>query len=148
VREEEIMKTVQQLLESKTHRLLTVTPDTTVFDALKLMAEKEIGALVVLDGDKLAGIFSERDYARKIILHGKASRETSVQEIMTNKVVCVRPNNTVDECMALMTDKRIRHLPVVDGKRVMGVISIGDVVKEMLAEQQFIIEQLEHYIAG
>jgi CBS domain-containing protein len=148
VREEESMKTVQQLLESKTHRLLTVAPDTTVFDALKLMAEKDIGALMVLDGDKLAGIFSERDYARKVILHGKASRETSVREIMTSKVVCVRPNNTVDECMALMTDKRIRHLPVVDDKRVIGVISIGDVVKEMLAEQQFIIEQLEHYIAG
>lgn len=142
------MKTVQQLLESKIHRLVTVSPDTKVYDALKLMADKDIGALVVLDGEKLAGIFSERDYARKIILHGKASRETNVREIMTGKVVCVRPNNTVDECMALMTDKRIRHLPVVDGKRVVGVISIGDVVKEMLAEQQFIIEQLEHYIAG
>lgn len=142
------MKTVQQLLDSKAHRLVSVSPDTTVYDALKLMADKEIGAVVVLDGERLAGIFSERDYARKVILFGKSSRETRVSEIMTSKVVCVRPSNTVDECMALMTDKRIRHLPVLEGKRVIGVISIGDVVKEMLAEQQFIIQQLEHYIAG
>jgi CBS domain-containing protein len=142
------MKTVQQLLESKPHRLLSISPDTTVYDALVLMAEKDVGALVVLDGDRLAGIFSERDYARKIILHGKASRETRVSEIMTTKVVCVSTNNTTDECMALMTSRRVRHLPVLAEKKVVGVISIGDVVKEKISEQQFIIEQLEQYIMG
>jgi CBS domain-containing protein len=142
------MKTVQQMLESKPHRLLSIAPDTSVYDALVLMAEKDVGALVVLDGDRLAGIFSERDYARKIILHGKASRETPVSEIMTAKVVCVKPNNTTDECMALMTGRRVRHLPVLSDKKVIGVISIGDVVKEMISEQQFIIEQLEQYIMG
>jgi CBS domain-containing protein len=142
------MKTVQQLLESKPHRLLSISPDTTVYDALVLMAEKDVGALVVLDGDRLAGIFSERDYARKIILHGKASRETRVSEIMTAKVVCVSTNNTTDECMALMTSRRVRHLPVLAEKKVVGVISIGDVVKEKISEQQFIIEQLEQYIMG
>ena len=142
------MKTVQQMLESKPHRLLSISPDTSVYDALVLMAEKDVGALVVLDGERLAGIFSERDYARKIILHGKASRETRVADIMTSKVVCVGATNTVDECMALMTGRRVRHLPVLSDKKVVGVISIGDVVKEMLSEQQFIIEQLEQYIKG
>lgn len=141
------MKTVQQILEEKSLKLLSVDPDTTVYDALKLMADKEVGALVVLvDGTQLAGIFSERDYARKVILHGKSSRETSVKEIMTAKVVCVGPLNTMDECMALMTDKRVRHLPVLEHKRVIGVISIGDVIKEVIADQQFQIHQLEHYI--
>jgi len=136
------MKTVQQLLESKRHRLVSVSPDTTVLAVLKLMAEKEIGAVLVLDGDRLAGIFSERDYARKVVLHGKSSKDTPVREIMTDEVVCVRP----EECMGLMTDKRIRHLPVLEHKKVVGVISIGDVVKEMLSEQEFVIKQLESYI--
>lgn len=142
------MKTVQQMLESKPHRLLSVAPDAKVYDALALMAEKDIGALVVLDGDRLIGIFSERDYARKVILQGKSSRDTPVSEIMTQRVVCVNPNNAVDECMALMTNKRVRHLPVLSEKQVVGVISIGDVVKEMISEQRFIIEQLEQYIMG
>lgn len=142
------MKTVQQMLESKPHRLLSIAPDTSVYDALALMAEKDVGALVVLDGDKLIGIFSERDYARKVILQGKSSRDTRVHDIMTQRVVCVNPNNTVDECMALMTNKRVRHLPVLSDKQVTGVISIGDVVKEMISEQRFIIEQLEQYIMG
>lgn len=142
------MKTVQQMLEGKPHRLLSVPPDTSVYDALVLMAEKDIGALIVLDSERLAGIFSERDYARKIILHGKASRDTRVSDIMTEKVVCVGASNTVDECMGLMTGRRVRHLPVLVDKKVVGVISIGDVVKEMLSEQQFIIEQLEQYIKG
>jgi CBS domain-containing protein len=140
------MKTVNEILQAKSHALLSVSPDASVLDALKLMAEKEVGALVVLDGDKLAGIFSERDYARKVILHGKASKDTPVREIMTHKVVCVRPEQSVEDCMALMTDKRIRHLPVLSEKKVIGVISIGDVVKEVISEQRFVIEQLEHYI--
>lgn len=142
------MKTVQQVLEGKPLRLLSIAPGSSVYDALALMAEKDVGALIVLDDDKLVGIFSERDYARKIILHGKASRETRVSDIMTAKVVCVGESNTVDECMALMTDRRVRHLPVLSEKKVVGVISIGDVVKEMLSEQKFIIEQLEQYIKG
>jgi CBS domain-containing protein len=140
------MKTVEQILATKTQRLLSVAPDATVYDALKAMAEHEVGALVVLEGERLAGIFSERDYARKVILFGKASKETLVREIMTDKVLCVRPDQTVDQCMALMTDKRVRHLPVLDHKKVIGVISIGDVVKEVISEQRFMIEQLEHYI--
>lgn len=142
------MKTVQQVLEGKSQKLLSISPEAMVFDALKLMAEREVGALVVLEDEKLVGIFSERDYARKIILHGKSSRDTKVRDIMTSRVVCVRPRQVVEECMALMTEKRVRHLPVLDDKHVIGVISIGDVVKEMLSEQRFIIEQLEHYIMG
>jgi len=140
------MKTVKEILEAKSHKLLSISPQASVLDALKLMADKDVGALVVLDGEGLAGIFSERDYARKVILHGKSSRATPVSEIMTHKVVCVRPDQSVEECMALMTDKRIRHLPVLDDRKVIGVISIGDVVKELISEQRFVIEQLEHYI--
>lgn len=140
------MKTVQQLLESKRHGVASVAPDTTVLDALKLMAEKEIGAVLVLDGEMLVGIFSERDYARKVVLHGKASKDTPVREIMTEKVVCVRPEQTIEDCMGLMTGKRIRHLPVLQHKKVIGVVSIGDVVKEMLVEKEFVIKQLESYI--
>lgn len=140
------MNTVRQLLEGKTTRLLSISPDASVFEALQLMAAKDVGALVVLDGERLAGIFSERDYARKVVLVGKFSKETAVREIMTAKVLCVRPDQTVDQCMALMTEHRIRHLPVLDGSKVIGVISIGDVVKELLSEQQVIISQLESYI--
>ena len=140
------MKTVRQMLEGKSHGLCTIAPDATVLDCLRLMAEKNIGALLVVEGDKLAGIVSERDYARKVILHGKSSRDTPVREIMTARVVCVQPGNTVDECMALMTDKHIRHLPVIEGGKLVGVLSIGDLVKETIAEQQFMIKQLESYI--
>ena len=140
------MKTVQQLLESKRHSLISVVPSATVLEALKVMAEKEIGAVVVLEDGHLVGIFSERDYARKVILQGKASKDTPVREIMTDKVVCVRPEQTIEDCMGLMTDKRIRHLPVLEHKKVIGVISIGDVVKEMLSEKEFVIKQLESYI--
>jgi CBS domain-containing protein len=140
------MNTVRQLLEGKTTRLLSISPDASVFEALQLMAAKDVGALVVLEGERLAGIFSERDYARKVVLVGKFSKETAVREIMTPKVLCVRPDQTVDQCMALMTEHRIRHLPVLDGNKVIGVISIGDVVKELLSEQQVIISQLESYI--
>ena len=142
------MKTVSMLLESKGNDVWSASPGTTVYDALVLMAEKNVGALLVLEGGRLVGIFSERDYARKVILHGKSSRQTTVGEIMTSKVVYVRPEQTIEQCMALMTDKRIRHLPVLEGDRVIGVISIGDVVKAIISEQEFMIEQLENYIAG
>ncbi len=140
------MKNVGQILEEKGLHLLSVSPDATVFEALGVMAEKNVGALVVLEGERLAGIFSERDYARKIILLGKASKETLVREIMTAKVLCVGPAQSIEECMALMTEKRIRHLPVLDHKKVIGVISIGDVIKEVISEQKYIIAQLESYI--
>ena len=140
------MRSVQQLLEEKPQQVLSIQPQAKVFDALMLMAEKDVGALVVLEGDKLVGIFSERDYARKIILFGKTSKDTSVGEIMTAKVVCVRPEQMVDQCMALMTQKRVRHLPVLSEKKVVGIISIGDVVRAMLQDQQHTIEQLEQYI--
>ena len=140
------MRNVQQLLENKPHRLLSISPTASVLDALRQMAEKEVGALVVLDGEKLAGIFSERDYARKIILFGKSSHDTAVSEIMTSSVVCVRPTQSADECMALMTGRRVRHLPVLSEDKVIGVISIGDVVKEMIDDQRRTIEQLEQYI--
>ena len=140
------MKTIKEILQSKPLGVLSISPEASVLDALRLMAEKEVGALVVLENERLAGIFSERDYARKVILHGKSSKDTSVREIMTAKVVYVRPEQSVEECMALMTDKRIRHLPVLQENRVIGVISIGDVVKEVISEQRFVIEQLEQYI--
>ena len=140
------MKTVTELLDGKATRLLSISPDASVFEALQLMAAKDVGALVVLEGERLAGIFSERDYARKVVLVGKFSKETAVRDIMTAKVLCVRPDQTVDQCMALMTEHRIRHLPVLDGSKVIGVVSIGDVVKELLSEQQVIISQLESYI--
>ena len=140
------MKSVKQILEGKTHKVLSVAPHVSVFDALQIMADKNVGALVVLDGDKLVGIFSERDYARKVTLVGKSSKDTQVRDIMTTRVLCATPERTVEQCLALMTDKRVRHLPVIDHKKVIGVISIGDMVKEMLAEQQFVIAQLESYI--
>lgn len=140
------MKTVQQLLESKRYSVVSVEPSTTVLEALQVMADKEIGAVIVIDDGHLVGIFSERDYARKVVLQGKASKDTPVREIMTEKVVCVRAEQTIEDCMGLMTDKRIRHLPVLEHKKVIGVISIGDVVKEMLSEKEFVIKQLESYI--
>ena len=140
------MKTVKQLLQGKSRGLCTVGPDARVFDALKLMAEKDIGALLVVENERLVGIISERDYARKVILQGKSSHDIPVREIMTERVICVQPGNTVEECMALMTDKRIRHLPVIENDQLIGVLSIGDLVKETISEQQFMIKQLESYI--
>ena len=140
------MKTVKQILQSKTHGILSISPDASVYDALKLMAEKEVGALLVMEGDKLVGIISERDYARKVILHGKSSKEIHVSDIMTSKIIYVNTAQTVDECMALMTDKRVRHLPVYEGDRLIGVVSIGDLVKEAISEREYIIKQLESYI--
>jgi len=142
------MRTVRDILETKGHDVWSIGPSALVYDAMKLMADKEIGALLVLEGAKLAGIISERDYARKIILQGRSSLTTEVREIMTSRVVYVEPERNVEECMALMTDKRIRHLPVVEAGQLCGVISIGDLVKAIIAEQQFIIQQLERYITG
>jgi CBS domain-containing protein len=140
------MKNVRQMLQAKSPEVHCVAPGDSVFDALSLMASKDVGALIVLEGERLAGIISERDYARRVILHGKASRDTKVSEIMTDRVTCIAPSATVEECMELMTDKRIRHLPVVENNRVVGVISIGDVVKEVISGQKFVIQQLEDYI--
>lgn len=142
------MKAVKDILNSKGYEIWSVKPGDTVFDAVKMMAEKGIGSLLVMDDAKLVGIVTERDYARKIILEGRSSRESSVRDIMTRKVLCVAPERTLDECMALMTDKRARHLPVVENKKVIGVISIGDLVKEVIREQKVLIDQLQHYISG
>jgi CBS domain-containing protein len=140
------MKNVAQLLEGKGREVHTIGPDARVIDALKLMAEKDVGALVVTEGGRLAGIISERDYARKVILQGKSSHDIAVREIMTSKLVTVHSRHTVEECMGLMTSKRIRHLPVTEGERLIGVLSIGDLVKEVIAEQEATIRQLESYI--
>jgi CBS domain-containing protein len=142
------MTTAAQILQQKGPHVWSVSPATIVYHALKVMAEKDVGALLVLEADELKGIFSERDYARKVILEGKSSREIAVKEIMSPEVITVGPQQSVEECMRLMTDKRVRHLPVVDGGRVIGVISIGDVVKAIISEREFMIKQLENYITG
>lgn len=142
------MTIVREILETKGKDIWSISPSATVFEALKLMAEKNVGALVVRDKEKVAGIISERDYARKIILHGKSSKEALVQDIMSSTVVFVRPEQSVEECMVLMSDKRIRHLPVLENERLIGVISIGDVVKAIIAQHKYHIEQLENYIKG
>ena len=140
------MKTVRQVLDAKGSAVHTVSPGATVFDALKIMAEKNVGALVVTEGKGLSGLISERDYARKVVLLGRVSKDTPVADIMTREVVCVDQGKAVDECMAIMTQGHFRHLPVMDGDRLAGIISIGDVVKSLLDHQQFTIEQLEQYI--
>lgn len=142
------MKTVRDILDVKGHNVWRVPFEATVFDALQLMAEKEVGALVVVDGPKPVGIISERDYARKIILLGRASPTTLVREIMTSHIVYTHPDQPIEECMAIITDKRIRHLPVMEEGKLIGIISIGDLVKTIIAEQKFTIEQLERYITG
>jgi CBS domain-containing protein len=143
------MRTLKQLLAGKQRPPVVVAPIDTVYHALTLMAQHDIGALLVLDGEKLVGIFSERDYARKIMLHGKSSKETLVREIMSDRVAYVTPATTLDECMALMTERRFRHLPVLsEAGEVLGVISIGDLVKETISNQQMIISELERYISG
>jgi CBS domain-containing protein len=143
------MATINDLLRVKGREVWTTRPDATVFEALKLMAEKNIGAVLVMDGEALVGIMSERDYARKVILLGKSSKDTLVSEIMTPRVLCVRVNQSIDECMALMTQWRVRHLPVLnEGDHVIGVVSIGDLGKAIIAHHEFTIAQLEHYITG
>ena len=142
------MKTVSRVLQAKGDQIFSVGPDTSVFDALGEMSERDVGALSVMKDGNVVGIFSERDYARKIILAGKASRNTAVSEIMTSRVVCARPDLTLEECLALMTDKRIRHLPVMNGDDLVGVVSIGDLVKGIIDDQRFLISQLESYVSG
>jgi CBS domain-containing protein len=140
------MKTVAQLLKLKPAGVISIRPDAQVLDALKVLAEKDIGAVLVMDGQRLLGILSERDYTRKVALKGKSAHDTLVSEIMTRDVFFVTPTQTNEDCMALMTQKRGRHLPVIDDGKVIGVLSIGDLVKDAISEQQFIIDQLEHYI--
>ena len=143
------MKSVAEILRSKPEQAVhTIAPSASVFDAVKLMAEKSIGALLVMEDLKIDGIITERDYARKIVLMGRSSKETPVRDIMTSAVMYVRPDQTNEECMALMTDNRVRHLPVIDNGKLIGLISIGDLVKDIISEQKFIIDQLEHYIMG
>ncbi|GAB4215427.1 MAG: CBS domain-containing protein [Roseiflexaceae bacterium] len=142
------MMTVRHLLQDKPDVVWSVTPETLVFDAIKLMADKEIGALVVCENRRLVGIITERDYATKLALHDKSSRSTPVREVMTTRVYYVQPDHTVEDCMAIMNEKHLRHLPVIDQDQVVGVVSIRDVIKVLLDDRQFMIEQLENYIRG
>jgi CBS domain-containing protein len=142
------MPTVRHVLNEKGHGVHHIRPDASVRDALAIMAEHNVGALVVLDGDNLAGIITERDYARKIVLKGRTSPSTTVREIMSTRVICARLDQTVEECMAVMTERTVRHLPVLEQKKVVGIVSIGDMVKCIIDDQKFTIEQLEHYFQG
>jgi CBS domain-containing protein len=139
---------VSDILSTKGRNVWSIEPGASVYDAMKLMAEKGVGALIVREGEHVAGVISERDYARKVILEGRSSRTTEVRQIMTAHVLYAGPEQTIEECMAIMTDKRVRHLPVLEQERLVGVISIGDLVKAIISEQQFRIEQLEQYIKG
>jgi CBS domain-containing protein len=140
--------TARQLLDQKGREILSIDASATVFDAVAKMAEKDVGSLVVMDGDEIVGMITERHYARNVVLKGKTSPATPISDIMEKNVVVVQPEQSVEQCMAIMTDKRIRHLPVVDGKKLIGVISIGDLVKSVISDQKFTIGQLEHYIHG
>jgi len=143
------MKTAAQILKSKPDQAVhTIGPASSVYEAVRLMADKNVGALVVVERDEVVGIVSERDYARKVVLMARSSKDTPLRDIMSSPVMYVHPEQTSDECMALMTENRLRHLPVMDGGRLVGLVSIGDLVKATISEQQFIIEQLEHYISG
>lgn len=142
------MGTVRNILQVKGNTVHSVSPDTSVFDALESLEEKNLGALIVCENGKLVGIFTERDYARKVILKGRSSKDTVVRDIMSEKPIYVTPDTTIEQCMQLMTNKFIRHLPVIDREELIGVISIGDVVKHVIKEKDFIIENLEHYISG
>ena len=142
------MRTVRQLLDEKGHNIESVHPDDSVFDAVQKLANANIGSLIVVEDGRPVGIFTERDYARNVILKGKASPTTPVRDIMTTRVIYVQPEQTVEECMAIMTDKHIRHLPVLEGEKLVGMISIGDLVKSIIADQKYTIEQLEQFIQG
>jgi CBS domain-containing protein len=140
------MRLVCEILQSKGHDVWFVRPEAFVFDAVKMMSERSVGALLVMEGEKMVGIITERDYARKVVLAGKSSKQTQVKDIMTQRVLWVAPERTIEECMALMTDKKVRHLPVVENTQLVGIVSIGDLVKAIIAEQQVIIDQLQNYI--
>jgi CBS domain-containing protein len=141
------MASIKQVLQNKGHDICSIGPEASVYDAIAKMAQEEVGALVVLEGDSLVGVLSERDYARKVVLQGRSSRDTKIKDIMTTRVAYARLEQSVEDCMAVMTEKRIRHLPVMDGDKLVGVISIGDLVKSIIEEQQHVIEQLEQYIS-
>jgi CBS domain-containing protein len=140
------MASVRQVLDQKGRKVLSIAPDRSVAEAIKLMADNNVGSLLVMEGDRLVGIITERHYARDVFLKGRTSPETRVGDIMTKECVCAHEDATVEECMAVMTAKRVRHLPVVEGERVVGIVSVGDLVKSIISDQKFIIEQLEHYI--
>ena len=142
------MTTIAQLLNAKGKQIWSVEPKATIFEALEIMSEKEIGALLVMEDEKLTGIFSERDYARKVILKGKSSKETPVGELMTKKVFYIDSQKTINDCMVMMTAKRIRHVPVIEDNQVMGIVTIGDVVNQIISEQEVTINHLENYITG
>jgi CBS domain-containing protein len=142
------MTTVRKLLDRKGSKIWSIQPDATVFDAVAKMAEKDVGSLVVMDGDELVGIITERHYARNVVLKGKASSAMPVREIMERHVIIARSEESVEQCMAVMTEKRIRHLPVFEGEKPIGIVSIGDLVKSIIGDQKFMIEQLEHYVRG
>jgi CBS domain-containing protein len=142
------MTTVQQLLDGKGHDVTSVRSMDSVFDAIKIMADENIGSVIVMEEGKLGGILTERHYARNVTLKGKMSAKTPVKDIMSTRVICARPDQSVEECMAVMTARRVRHLPVLDKKQVVGMVSIGDLVKSIISGQKFTIEQLEHYIQG
>lgn len=142
------MKILQRVLDAKGSEVFSIGPGASVFDALEEMAKRDVGALIVMEDGQVVGIFSERDYARKIILAGKSSHETPVRDIMTDRVIYARPDLTLEQCLALMTDKRIRHLPVLRGGDLIGVVSIGDLVKGIIDDQRFLISQLESYVSG
>ncbi len=142
------MTTLGQVLDRKGHEVLTVDPDATVLDAIGKMSEHDVGAVVVLEDGRPAGIFTERHYARNVFLKGRSSPKTAIRDVMERSVICVRPDSTVDEAMAIMTDRRVRHLPVLERDRMVGIVSIGDLVKSKIADQKFTIDQLIHYIHG
>ncbi len=142
------MQTIKQLLDKKNGEIQTIDKNSSVYDAIKAMSDHHIGSLLVMEDDQLIGIITERDYSRNVILKGKSSKSTPVKDIMVSKVLCAKPHQSIQECMALMTDKHVRHLPIIDDGKVIGIISIGDLVKAIISEQKFMIEQLEHYISG
>ena len=146
--EEKKLRKIKDLLDEKGREIWSISPDSTVYDAMKLMADKEIGSLAVLEDGRLVGLISERDYARNVILKGRSSKDTPVREIMERRPVCATPDESVEESMAVMTDRRTRHLPVIEGDKLVGIISIGDLVKAIISDQEFTIEQLVNYISG
>ena len=142
------MSVIRHILDQKGRQLWSAHPDDTVFDAIKRMSDKDVGSLVVLEDGKIVGLLTERLYAREVVLKGRASPQTRVGDIMERNVVCVRPDQTIEECMAIMSNKRVRHLPVIDGGKLLGIVSIGDLVKSIISDKEFVISQLEHYIHG